>query len=60
MPLFEDDHVLEQISPHDHDPAFPRTVLPWAIRRDLLTPDIHVFDYGEDIGPDVLSLSKTR
>ena len=54
VPLAEDDHVIEQISPRGRDPAFRRTVLPGAVRRDLLAPDAHVLDHGEDIGPVLL------
>ncbi len=39
VPLVEDDYVVEQISPHGRDPAFRRTVLPRAVRRDLLAPE---------------------
>ena len=52
--LVEDDHVVEQISAHGLYPSFRRTVLPGAIRRDLLAPDAHVLNHCEDISPVLL------
>jgi len=60
VPLVEDDHVVEQIAAHGLDPAFRRTILPRAVRRDLLARMPVCSIMRKTSVPYFLSLSKTR